>query len=509
MSLLSISNVYFEYEGAFEPVFENLSLQLDTQWRLGLIGRNGRGKTTLLKLLSGELSPIRGSITGGGNFRRFPFPVQNPSLPALEVAEQACPGYEFWELCREVSLLGLAEETLFQPFDTLSGGEQVKVLLGALFLNREGYLLIDEPTNHLDLTGRELLARYLNGKQGFLLVSHDRAVLDGCTDHILSLNREGIELQKGNFSSWEENRRRQNAFEKVRQEKLEKEVSRLGEAARRTSGWSDSVEKTKYATKNSGLRPDRGYIGHKSAKMAKRAKAVQGRREKALEEAKGLLKNQESTEELKLSPLAFHGRRLIEAKDVTVFYGEKAAFPPVSFTVEQGERIALAGKNGCGKSTLLKLICGQPLPYAGEFFVPKGLTISYLPQHTDHLSGTLAAFEREHGLDASLFRAILRKLDFSREQFDKRLEEYSAGQKKKVLLAKSLCEPAHLYVWDEPLNFIDLFSRMQIEELIKASGATMVLVEHDRAFLDRCATRVISLPESEEKPLQSGEKTVR
>ncbi len=492
MSMISVSDLTFSYDGGLELLFDRVSFQFDTDWKLGFTGRNGRGKTTFLKLLAGELE-YRGSISSPVPVTYFPFPVGDPGRNALEIAEETAPGREFWELCRELSLLGMEADVLFRPFDTLSGGEQVKLLLAALFLNDGRYLLIDEPTNHLDMEGRELLAGYLRKKKGFLLVSHDRAFLDGCVDHILSINRADIEIQKGNFSSWAENKRRQDEFERAEHQKLGKEISRLKEAARRTAGWSDAVEKTKTGSKNSGLRPDRGYIGHKSAKMMKRAKSAENRRQKALEDRQKLLKNLEEADRLKLSPLVHHAGCLVEAKELCIAYPGTSPCVPVRFSLQNGERVALTGKNGCGKTSVLKLLLGEEVPHTGTLTTASGLIVSHVSQRTDFLQGSLTDFSRENGLDDARFRTILRKLDVSRSLFEQDMASYSEGQKKKVLLAKSLCQQAHLYVWDEPLNYIDVLSRMQIEELILKYRPTLLFVEHDRAFVERCANRVIRM----------------
>ena len=162
-------------------------------------------------------------------------------------------------------------------------------------------------------------------------------------------------------------------------------------------------------------------------------------------------------------------------------------------TLRPGDRIAVTGRNGCGKSSLLKLICGMPVPHTGTLHTKSGLVISYLPQDTAGLSGTLTEFCQGRGLEESLCKAILRKLGFARVQFEKDMSALSAGQKKKTLLAASLCERAHLYVWDEPLNYIDLFSRLQIEELICTAQPTMLFVEHDAAFCRNIATGEFSL----------------
>jgi len=165
----------------------------------------------------------------------------------------------------------------------------------------------------------------------------------------------------------------------------------------------------------------------------------------------------------------------------------------VSFAINQGDRIALCGRNGSGKSSILKLICGEELAYSGTFRKASQLKISYVPQDTSWLKGNLTDYARENGLDESLFKAILRKLDFSRLQFEKDMSEFSNGQKKKVLIARSLCEQAHLYVWDEPLNFIDVISRMQIEELLLEYSPTILFVEHDSEFCKNVGTVTVQL----------------
>lgn len=153
----------------------------------------------------------------------------------------------------------------------------------------------------------------------------------------------------------------------------------------------------------------------------------------------------------------------------------------------------LDGRNGSGKSSLLKLLLKEPIGYTGMITIGSGLVISYVPQDTLHLKGTLSEFAKENHIDESLFKAILRKMDFKRIQFEKNIQDFSDGQRKKVLIAKSLCEQAHLYVWDEPLNFMDVYSRMQLEQLIKEFSPTMIFVEHDQAFRDTIATKIVRL----------------
>ena len=443
MSIIQVTDLTFCYEGSYDNIFENVSFQIDTDWRLGLTGRNGRGKTTLLRLLQGKY-PYQGTIHASVGFDYFPFDVPDAAQCPMELLEHICPEVPQWRFLRELAPLEVAEDALYRPFSTLSGGEQSKLLLAMLFSRENRFLLIDEPTNHLDRTGRELVSRYLSGKKGFLLVSHDRAFLDGCVDHILSINRSGIDIQRGNFSSWYENKARQDAFELSQNQQLKKEIGRLQEAARQSSAWADKVEGSKIGKNSAKVKGiadamgGRAYIGEQSRRMQQRRKNLERRQQTAIAEKSALLKNIENNEVLKLRPLTHYAQRLAALREVSIDYGGGAVCSGVSFTVTQGDA-------------------------AG------------------------------YGLDESLFLTILRKLGFERVQFEKDMGDYSAGQKKKVLLARSLCQSAHLYVWDEPLNYIDVLSRIQIEELLLTFRPTLLFVEHDCVFCEKIATKTVEL----------------
>ncbi len=488
MSMIKVDRLTFAYPTSYDNIFENVSFQLDTDWRLGFVGRNGRGKTTFLQLLLGKYE-YSGQISASVGFDYFPYKVERPERPAGDILQQLCQEAADWELIRELAYLGVPAAVLQRPFQTLSHGEQTKLLLAAMFLQSNNFLLLDEPTNHLDAAGRRLVADYLRRKKGFILVSHDRRFLDGCVDHILAINRANIELQNGNFSCWLAGFEQRQLSEQARQAQLQRDIKRLRQAARRSADWSDKVEASKAGAY------DKGYVGHKSAKMMQRAKNLAARQQRAIEEKSDLLQNQENAEPLKIHPLRHHAEVLAEFEDFAVSYGGKTVCQPVAFNLRQGERVILTGANGSGKSSLLKMLVGENLPQAettGRLCKASGLIISYVPQDTSFLRGSLREFAARTA-DETLFLTILRKLDFARGQFDKDLAELSAGQQKKILLAKSLCEQAHIYVWDEPLNYVDIFSRMQLERLILDFAPTMLLVEHDLAFQEKVATKFVQI----------------
>lgn len=448
MSVINITDLTFAYEGSYDNIFEHVSFRIDTDWKLGFTGRNGRGKTTFLNLLQSKFE-YSGSISADVDFEYFPYEVSDRSADAIDVIGGICSDYVYWELVREMNFLEIDEEVLYRPYSTLSFGEQTKLQLAAMFLRENSFLLIDEPTNHLDMHGRELLSRYLNRKKGFILVSHDRTFMDSCVDHILAINHADIEITKGNFSVWLENKERRDAFELAENEKLKSEIKRLEKTAAEKAEWSDRAEKRKIGfdpTKVEKSLTRRPTVAAKSKKSMKRAKAIEYRCSRAIE--------------------------------------EKSA--------EKGERVLLMGTNGCGKSTVMKLVCGQDIPHGGEIIIGRGLKISYVSQDASELSGSLFDFARQREIDESLLFAILRKLDFARVQFEKDMSGFSSGQKKKVLLAASLCDSAHIHIWDEPMNYIDVISRMQLEQLIIQYRPTMLFAEHDKAFCDGIADKVIT-----------------
>ena len=492
MSKIQVNHLSYGYPGSQKLVFEDVSFSIDTNWKLGLIGRNGAGKTTFLNLLLGK-DTYQGSIHTDISFQYFPYPVKNKEDSIEQLIEQIEPEVELWKIQRELQPLELPEQILKRKYIHLSGGEQVKVMLAILFAKEDCFLLLDEPTNHLDENSKSVVQTYLSKKKGFIVVSHDRELLDKTVDHILAIHRMNIEICKGNFSVWKENKDRKEHEEWVQNETLKKDIVRLEQASKSVITWSDKVEKTKCGTRNAGLRPDRGHIGHQSAKMMKRAKAIERRYEKEVEQKEGLLQDVEKKEELVMKPLLYTRLKLATVYQLAIAYGEKPIVEQVTFTIERGDRIAVIGKNGAGKSSLLKLLWGQDIPHTGVCEVQKDLKISYVSQSTEELKGDLKTFARENQMEESIFKAMLSKLGVTASEFEKDISSYSEGQKKKVLLAKSMTESADLYIWDEPFNYIDILSRIQIEEMLLKYQPTMIFVEHDKTFIEHVANKQILL----------------
>ena len=502
MAQISVNNLTFCYEGSFDNIFEDISFSIDTDWKLGFIGRNGKGKTTFLNLLLGKYE-YAGSISTPTVFDYFPYQVteQQMRLPAAEFMEELKADCEQWRVICELAGLEEDAEILYRPFCTLSHGERTKVLLAILFSGENDFLLIDEPTNHLDKEARECVKKYLASKKGFILVSHDRDLLDACTDHCLVLNRGSIGVQAGNFSIWWENKKRKDQFALAENEKHRKEIQKLKVSAARISQWADKSEGTKIGydpvKEHDRSKSTRAYIGAKTKKMQSRVKQMDKRMHREIEEKEGLLQDLETPVDLKLVQLFHYKNTLVNVKEYGLRYGDGTApvFEGLSSLIKM-----ILQKAGYGSGGMQSPAAGIGIGEMGMNVIETGtcetvsnLIISYVGQDASNLKGDMESYCSQRGLDKSLFFAILRQLDFERVQFLKNMEEYSEGQKKKVLLATSLLTPAHLYIWDEPLNYIDVFSRMQIEKLLLTYQPTMLFVEHDVKFCEKIATKRIEL----------------
>ena len=492
MSLISVNNLTFCYDGSYNNIFEDVSFNIDTDWKLGLIGRNGKGKTTFLKLLQGKYK-YKGTISKNVDVDYFPFEVTNKDRMSIEIVNEIAPKVEDWEIMKELNLLNADTEILYRNFNLLSGGEQVKILLTSLFLKGNNFLLIDEPTNHLDIETRNNLVSYLEKKKGFILVSHDRNFLDKVVNHIIAINNSNIEIQQGNFSSWKENKDRQDNFEIMQNERLQKDINRLEIASKNVAKWSNEAEKGKSKRFNSETTIDKGYVGHKASKMMKSSKVMEQRIDRAIDEKTNLLRNVDRNDKLKLIPLTSNKNPLVLINNLQVKYNDKTIFNPISFEVNNGDRVAIIGKNGIGKTSILKLILGEKIQYNGEFKVANDLKISYVSQNTDYLKDNLKSFAQENKIDESIFKAMLVKMGLSKNDFDTNIQDMSEGQKKKVLIAKSISEQANIYIWDEPLNYIDILTREQIEDTILNYNPTIIFVEHDERFIEKIATKIINI----------------
>ncbi|GAX47206.1 ribosomal protection-like ABC-F family protein [Pseudolactococcus reticulitermitis] len=483
--MIAIKQLSFGYDD--KTIFENVSVTFDNSWKLALVGRNGRGKTTLMRLLLGDL-PYAGRIQSDVNFVYFPQTIADKMQLTKFILDDLYDAPD-WQIQRELNLLGLPEDILWRPFETLSGGEQTKVLLAGLFLDEGNFPLIDEPTNHLDAASRAKIANYLKrSKSGYIVVSHDRQFLDEVSDHLLAIERNGLELLAANFSTYETQKKQRDDFEWAQNDKLKSEIGRLKQTARDKADWSRGREKEKYGDprkKGSGGIFDTGFIGARSARQMKKAKVLEHRMQSEISEKEKLLKNIEKVDTLSMVYQPSHHQRLLDERDLTVAFDGQPLFTPINLQQNAGQITAITGENGVGKSQLLKKLIGLA--------ESQHLNISYVRQIYDDNQGDLKSFSDQHQLDYTAFLNNLRKLGMARTVFHQKIEDMSMGQQKKVELAKSLSQSAELFIWDEPLNYLDVFNHEQIETLLQTVKPALIVVEHDVTFVKNVADQMIEL----------------
>ncbi|MGN6710062.1 ribosomal protection-like ABC-F family protein [Anaerocolumna jejuensis] len=509
MSQIRINEMSFSYKTFYEPIFQKVTLNLETDWRLGLIGRNGRGKTTFLKLLHGELLPDSGKISLDTGTELFPYESKVIYPLTMDVIKENIGGLRTLEdnledmealgryleldgfsmessIRKEMYRMKLSEELLTRDFSLLSEGEKTKVLLIALFLRKDTYLLLDEPTNHLDIRGKKDVAEYLRRKKGFLVVSHDRSFLDEVVDHILAINKSDITIEQGNFTTWKENKDLKDEFEARAGERLSREVRQLERHAKESRLWAGSANTQKYPfASHARTNGAKAYMGQ--------AKRSEQQIKDKIEVKKSLLLNYETAKNLDFQQLEAEGTWLVKGKDIMYSYGSRELFYGLSFVIKKGDRIWVRGGNGAGKSTLLKLIAGQ-LSTRG-ITRSEGLKITEALQEPYWREGYVKELMKDEGINPESFEKLCRLFDLPESLYERPFETFSKGEQKKLEIARALSMENHLILMDEPLNYMDIYFREQLEKAVLAINPTLVFVEHDEWFGERVATRIIPVGE--------------
>ena len=457
MGSIKISNVSFRYEDSSNHIFNNLNLDLDSSWKLGLVGRNGRGKTTFLNLLQGKLVG-RGEIQTKLNFSYYPIRIKDPAnITLYELQDQIM--FEQWKLERELNLMHVDSNLIWQSFNTLSGGEQTKILLALSFIDENSFPLIDEPTNHLDEESRQEICKYLTKHhKGYIVVSHDRNFLNQVTDHVLAIENTEIHLYQGNYATYEQIKEARDEFNREKNEKIAGEIKNLHNQKEQFYHWAQKIEarknlgqKTQYIL-NRRARVNKAAIGHAAAKMMKKSITRRNRMDKKIEEKEGLMVNIED-------------------------------IPKLTMNFQSNYH-----------SAFLKFLLNKVSANSnGRCELTNGLRISYLPQDLTIYQGSLKNFALHQKLSYEDLLNILKKMGFPHTNFNVPIEEMSMGQQKRIALAKSLLEPADLYLWDEPANYLAALNQDQLINLLQEVKPAMLLIDHDQYFIEQVADERIKL----------------
>lgn len=458
-----------------QEIFSEASFSINPGERIGLVGRNGHGKTTLFKIIAGLEEADDGKVHASKGYK-IGYLSQHlvfNEKTALEEASLGLSTEESWNnsyLAESIlSGLGFSEKELSSDPNSLSGGFQVRLNLAKLILSEPNLLLLDEPTNYLDIVSMRWLTTFLQNWRGeLLLITHDHGFMDSVTTHTLGIHRKKIRKIEGNTSKF---------FSQLEQEEAIHEQSRINQEKK--------------------IQDTQKFIDSFRAKASK-AKAVQSK-VKALEKMQTLEKL-DSIKNLDFSfnHLPLPGRRVLDANKVAFSYDKtlEPLFKELSFNVAPKDRIAIIGKNGKGKSTLLRVIAGELKPTQGEITRSNNLSLAYFGQtNVDRLTATNTVEDELVSVNPSLgltpARSVAGHMMFEGDAALKKISVLSGGEKSRVLLGKLLLTPANLLILDEPTNHLDLYSSDSLLRAVKNFPGAIIIVTHSEMMLREVANRLI------------------
>lgn len=517
MIICSVNKISKSYGGNL--IFENVSTEIHDKDRIGLVGRNGCGKTTLMKLLSGLETVDSGQIhwkkgykvgylsqiPDGQNDKTVREVLKSSFEILLEIEvkmkrlehKMAAEsneedmkksmdlygdlqdqfiiqgGYEMESNLERVANGLQISDLLDQPFATLSGGEKTKVGLGCILLKNPHLLLLDEPTNHLDLQAIEWLGDYLKEYQGtVVIISHDRYFLDEVVNKIVDLEDGELHEYKTNFTGFVKEKEERLLKEFQAYQEQQKKIKKMKEAIKRLKEWANQANPP-----NEGL--------HKRARNMERALERMEKINRPILERKKINVDFEAVDR--------SGKDVVKLIDVSKSFSKKNLFQHVNMHIQYLDRAAIIGENGTGKSTLLKIMLGQLQPDSGESFLGSNLKIGYLSQHTFDETmevSVIDTFRSEISVTEGEARHILAKFLFYGHSVFRKVNRLSGGERMRLRLAQLMYQDINFLVLDEPTNHLDIDSREVLEEALEDFNGTILAVSHDRYFLNRLFKKI-------------------
>lgn len=476
--LLQVNEISLTFGG--DPVFEDMSLVVQSGDRLALVGRNGSGKSTLMKVMAGLVEADSGDVIVGPGVS-VGYMEQDPDLTGFEtLGDFAAHGLDPSEMYKvERAGEGLKFDPA-RPVSTASGGERRRAALARLMASEPELMLLDEPTNHLDIEAIRWLEDELKAtRAAFVIISHDRAFLRELTRATLWVDRGVVRRQDIGFGGFEAWRDQMWEEEDMQRHKLNRKIK----------------AEARWAVEGISARRKRNQG---------RVRALQDLRAERASQIK-----RQGTAAMALEAGPKSGRKVVEAMGITKAFGDKTILRPFDITIQRGDRIALVGPNGVGKTTLLNMLIGKEQPDGGEIKQGTNLEIALFDQARAQLDGDMSLWDSLTGdpemrvsgkADQILVRGqpkhvvgYLKEFLFDEGQARAPVRSLSGGEKARLLLAKIMARSSNLLVLDEPTNDLDVETLDLMQELLSTYDGTVLLVSHDRDFLDRVAATTIAM----------------
>lgn len=467
--IVKLQNVYYEIKD--NTILKDVNTSVQQGDIIGIIGKNGSGKSTLLQLLNNDLPPTAGKIQ---------WVQQNVKLVMVEQEKESYSSEE--KKANEVKLL----EQWKVPnhnYQQLSGGEKLKARLAKGFSTESDLLLLDEPTNHLDELSIDFLHKQIKNYKGtILVVSHNRFFLDSVANKIWSIENNRLAEYRGNYSNYVEERKQKRLAQQRKYEKQQNMVNRIESQINELASWSTKAHTQ--STKKDGFKE---YYRVKAKSMDKQVKSKHKRLKAELEKAKVDPIEPEYKVRFSLNATNKIGRRFLEVKNISKSYNGVTLFHKVNFTIQHGEKVSIKGPNGSGKTTLLKVLMGLEQA-KGDVWISPSAKIGYLTQEVFDLpleQNPAQLFYKETFEDRGKVQTLMNHLGFNSSDWTKPIRYRSMGERVKLKLMEYILEEKDVLILDEPTNHLDLASREQLEDTLAQYTGTLLIVSHDRYFLEK------------------------
>ena len=497
---INFSGLSKGYEG--KTIFENIRGQISDGDKVGLIGSNGVGKTTLVKVLAGREDRDAGEISYSPTYIKTLYLPQHPEFDkGISVYEDIVKFLFQWtknnnsEDVSDIDALaktalnrvGLEEDIWNHHAINLSGGEKTKLVLARIFVCDFDFLVLDEPTNHLDMDSYERLEDFIKSlDKPMLIISHDRFFLDNVVNTIWELTPQGLKVYQGNYTNYK--LQKEIEIKNITKEyhKQQTRIQQLKAVISDRENWYHKAHKS--AGQNDYLRArakkHAGTLKAKKTQLERLEKEKIDRPQKELSPAFNVINKNIVGKKFP--------RFLIQGKNISKSFGENQVLKNISFNIERGDRIAVIGANGSGKTTFLKTICGIYDDYSGSLRINPSVNIGYFSQELENLDyeATILDDVIKEGATLQETRLLLASLLFRGDAVFKKIGNLSMGEKGRVAFAKLILSGANLLVLDEPTNYMDIQSKEKVEEALEEFQGSIIFVSHDRYFINRLASRI-------------------